>query len=106
MSGAEKIKRLIPGIITRMAITYPFVYIDSVSFSVKDKLIAACFWNHKKADLTSEHFVQIGSDIFPGCYFYQQMDELKTSEIEVTGRDEQGRNMLVTMPLGHINSMY
>lgn len=102
MSYPEKIKNLIPGIITRIAITYPFFYIDSISFLVKHKLIAACFWNPQNTEPDSDHFIQVGSGIFPGCYIYQDMDELKISEVEITGRDEQGRNLLVSLPLMHI----
>lgn len=102
MSGTQQIKNLIPGIITRIAISYPFVYIDSISFTLRSKLIAACFWNHKKTEEGSALFMEMGSDIFPGCYIYQDADDIKTSDVEITGRDEQGRNMLVALPLRHI----
>jgi len=102
MSGTEQIKHLIPGIVTRIAISYPFAYIDSVSFMIKNKLIAACFWNHKKSEPGSIHFAQVGADTFPGCYIYQSTEDIRRSEIEITGRDEQGRNMLLTLPLQHI----
>ena len=104
MIGPENLKHMITAIITRIAITYPFFYIDSVSFLIRNKLIAACFWTKQSADHNQQHVLEIGRDIYPGCYIYQSTADYKTTEVEISGRDAQGKNILVSLPLTHITS--
>ncbi len=103
MIGPENLKHMIPAIITRIAITYPFFYIDSVSFLIRNKLIAACFWTKQTAD-QNQHILEIGQDVYPGCYIYQNTADYKKTEVEISGRDAQGKNILVSLPLTHITS--
>ena len=101
MLSPEYLKKLIPGIVTRIAITYPFDYIESISFFAKHKLIASCFWRIPKERESDMQELHIGKNCFPGCYIYNCNETLDTSEVEIIGTDTDGRNFIVSLPLTH-----
>lgn len=101
MLNAEYIKKLIPGIITRTALSYPFDYIESISFLHCNKIIASCFWRIPKEEKTEMHQLRIGKNNFPGCYIYNSNATMESSNVEIVGRDTEGRNFIVSLPLAH-----
>lgn len=105
MLNAEYIKKLIPGIITRTALSYPFDYIESISFLNCNKIIASCFWRIPKEEKTEMHQLRIGTNNFPGCYIYNSNASMESSNVEIVGRDTEGRNFIVSLPLAHFTEL-
>jgi hypothetical protein len=101
MLNPEYIKKLIPGIITRTALSYPFDYIESISFLTCNKIIASCFWRIPKDEKTVMHQLKIGNNNFPGCYIYNADASMESSNVEIVGRDTEGKNFIVSLPLTH-----
>lgn len=101
MLNPEYIKKLIPGIITRTALSYPFDYIESISFLTCNKLIASCFWKVPKGDKSVMHQLKIGNNNYPGCYIYNINASMDMSDVEIVGRDTDGKNFIVLLPLTH-----
>lgn len=102
MLSPENLKKILPGIVTRVAINYPIAYINSVSFIVKNKMVAACFWNEKKNSSALPSSFALGSDSKSGCFIFHATDEIHNSEIEITGTDERGNDFIVSLPYHHL----
>ncbi|MBK9454825.1 MAG: hypothetical protein IPO24_04200 [Bacteroidetes bacterium] len=99
---SRKFKKDTSGIVTRVAINYPIAYINSVSFIVKNKMVAACFWNEKKNSSALPSSFALGSDSKSGCFIFHATDEIHNSEIEITGTDERGNDFIVSLPYHHL----
>ncbi|MFI5170948.1 MAG: hypothetical protein ACHQFW_01080 [Chitinophagales bacterium] len=97
MMNPEFLKKILPGIITQVAINYPVAYINSISFNVKNKIVAACFWNDKNGVAGQKNYFKIDPD-GPGCFIFHSNEDIKTGEIEITCTDQSGSSFLVTLP--------
>lgn len=102
MMNLENLKKLLPGIVTRVAINYPIAYINSISFIVKNKMVAACFWNEKKHDELKQFALLSDIDHTSGCFIFNAIDDVRGGDIEITGTDETGNDFLVSLPYHHL----
>ncbi|MEZ5013738.1 MAG: hypothetical protein R2794_05555 [Chitinophagales bacterium] len=98
MLSPEKLKYILPSVVTRIAIQYPIAYIDSVSFLVKNTLVAACFWSKKQNDQKEEVYFGIDDNEHSGCYIYASTADIQQAFVEITGKDESGQDFLVSVP--------
>lgn len=101
MINQENLKKILPEIVTRIAINYPVAYINSISFYVKHKMVAACFWNEKNSAHETSCF-EIMKNEQTGCFIYVANTEIQQAEVEITGTDEHGRDFLVSLPYQHL----
>jgi len=101
MLSSESLKRILPEIVTRIAIDYPIAYINSISFHVKNKMVAACFWNENPKTRMPEHFT-FDEHSHNGCYIFYSSADIVSSDVEITGTDESGQDFLVSLPFQHL----
>lgn len=101
MLNPEILRNILPGIVTSVAVNYPIAYINSITFQVKNKMVAACFWNHKKEMKKPEQFFTIDNHR-SGCYIFHSNEDILNSEVEILGTDASGRDFIVSLPYEHI----
>ena len=47
------------------------------------------------------HQLKIGTNNFPGCFIYNANASMESSNVEIVGRDTEGKNFIVSLPLTH-----
>ncbi len=105
MLSIENLKAILPGIVTRVAINYPIAYINSVSFIVKNTIVAACFWSEKHEEAAKRLALAFHQDNNSSCFIFQtgtEAADIQHGEIEITGTDEKGKDFIVSLPYQHL----
>ena len=100
MLHPDILRQILPGLVTSVAIQFPVAYIRSISFHVHEKLVAACFWQQEESRTAT---FSIGErNMRSGCYIYHYGENIRESEVEITGMDESGKEFLISLPYQHI----
>lgn len=102
MLSPENLKKILPGIVTRVAINYPIAYINSITFIVKNKMVAACFWNENKQAENNNKSFTIDQAQKTGCFIFHSTENIQDGEIEIIGTDEKGKDFMVSLPYQHL----
>lgn len=103
MLHPELLKQVLPGLVTSVALQYPIAYIRSISFHLHNKIVAACFWQSNGTDITPR-LSTTTRDSDNGCYIYHYGENLRDSEVEISGTDESGKEFVISLPYARITS--
>ena len=101
MLSLQNLKNILPEIVTKIAINYPIAFINSVSFNLNEKVVAACFWNENPNINKPENFT-FDYHSNAGCYIFYSSADIVNSNIEISGTDESGKDILVSLPYQHL----
>ncbi|HMX03181.1 MAG TPA: hypothetical protein PK511_00555 [Chitinophagales bacterium] len=103
MLHPEILRQILPGLVTSVAIRFPVAYIRSITFHVHEKMVAACFWQQEEQ--RAAPFTIGENNMRSGCYIYNYDENIRESEVEITGMDESGKAFLISMPYNRIVPM-
>ncbi len=101
MLHPEIMKQIVPGLVTSVALQYPVAYIRRIAFFVRNKMVAACFWSEEQQDAHTAFMID-ERDAHSSCYIYQHGENLRESEVEISGMDEQGNAFIISVPYQRI----
>ncbi|MBK8343309.1 MAG: hypothetical protein IPL12_08390 [Bacteroidetes bacterium] len=106
MLSIENLKAILPGIVTRVAINYPIAYINSVSFIVKNTIVAACFWSEKYEEVAKRLALAFHQDNNSGCLFFKREPKpqiFSMAKFEITGAPmKKEKIFVVSLPYQHL----
>lgn len=101
MLQPEILRQVLPALVTSVALQYPIAYIQSISFHIRNKMIAACVWQDTPHN-QQESFPVHAQDTKSGCYIFMHGENIRESEVEINGMDEQGNTFIISMPYTRI----